>query len=207
MKPCQSPATIVQSSFSLKSWLDRRPSVEEARPGQCPCCGAASRPVGARLNLHGHGVRDRQVRGPLEEGEAPQLVVVSLRRYLCCRCGGTMTVGPRGLIARRLFSAAAIGVALCLLGVVGLGAARVRHTVNPLLHVGPTAAQGWAQLGRWVQAVREGRLFRGLVRGPVPGASRAGAQRVALALSTFSPPQMFPQSLPRQVFVGAAQAA
>ncbi len=54
------------------------PSVQEARPGQCPHCEVASRPVGGPLNLHGHGVRDRQLRGPLD----PQLLSLSLRRYL-----------------------------------------------------------------------------------------------------------------------------
>jgi hypothetical protein len=71
---------MVQSVFSLKRWLARRPTAEEARPAQCPCCGVASRPVGQALTLHGHGKRERQVRGPLELGGAPKLVTLLLRR-------------------------------------------------------------------------------------------------------------------------------
>ena len=182
------------------------PSVEEARPGRCPRCEVASRPVGARLNLHGHGVRDRQLRGPLEPGQSAQLLGLSLRRYLCNRCGATITVGPSGLLCRRLFVAAAIGLALCLWGHDGLDAHKVRAKVNPLKYVSSYAARGWGQLRRWVRAQLGGRLFGGITLGEVRTPLRAVAHRIAVALSTLSPPQKFEQSMAVQVFLGAEQA-
>src|SRR5690348_13799716 len=117
MSPCQSPPTIIQSTLPIKSWIERTPSVDEARPPQCPFCEAVSRPVGEPLGLHGHGLRERQLRGPLGPEQEPQMCVVRVRRYLCRRCGATLTVVPQGVLPRRLFSAAAIGLALCLWGI------------------------------------------------------------------------------------------
>ena len=96
MKKKRSPPRILSSCFSINSWLHQMPSVEEARPSQCPDCDEPSRPVGAPLNIQGHGQRERQVRGPLEPDGLPVQVVLMLRRYLCQRCGATMTVGPKG---------------------------------------------------------------------------------------------------------------
>lgn len=56
------------------------PSCASARPGACPCCGAAAQPIGGSLTLVGHGVVERQVLGPGGPGEAPEQMVVQLRR-------------------------------------------------------------------------------------------------------------------------------
>jgi len=180
------------------------PTAEEARPAQCPCCGVASRPVGQALKLHGHGKRERQVRGPLELGGAPKLVTLLLRRYLCRCCQATLTVGPLGLVAQRLFSVAALGLALCLWGCLGQPAAQVRAQVNPLLYVGDDAVRGWRQLGRWAQALQEGRLLAGLMPGAPPAGGRAVAQRAAAALAARCPAGLCGDPLPNQVFAGGA---
>jgi hypothetical protein len=195
---------MVPSVFSIKSWLARTPTVEEARPARCPCCGVASRPVGQRLNLHGHGLRDRQVRGPLEVGGAPKLVVLWLRRYLCRCCQASVTVGPLGLVAHRLFSVAALGLALYLWGCLEQTAGAVREQVDPLSNAGGDPMGGWRQLGRWVQALREGRLLGGLLPGELPAAVRAVAQRAAAALAARCPAWMCGEPLPKQVFAGGA---
>lgn len=197
---------MLQSCIPIKSWIERPPSVEEARPSHCPFCQAASRVVGEPLGLHGHGLRERQLRGPLGLEQEPQLCGVQVRRYLCQRCGATVTVVPQGVLPRRLFSASAIGLALCLWGLMRLCAKKVRAKVSPLRHVGATAAAGWTQLGRWTEAIRQRRLLGGVLVGPLPAAQRQVAQRAAVALSALCPPQQFGQSMPQQVFAGAALA-
>ncbi len=206
MPRCQSPTNIVQSAVPIKSWIERTPSVEETRPSHCPRCEAPSQLVGAPLGLHGHGRRERQLRGPLVPGQEPELVVIAVRRYRCQHCSATTTVVPRGVLPRRLFSAAAIGLALCLLGLLRLSVTKVREQVSPWRCIGAAAATGWAQLRRWTDAVRERRLFGGVVCGPLPAARRDVAGRAAQALSTRCPPQQFFGSMTEQVFVGAAQA-
>lgn len=162
--------------------------------------------MGAPLGLHGHGRRERQLRGPLVPGQEPKLVVIAVRRYRCQPCGATTTVVPRGTLPRRLFSAAAMGLALCLLGLLRLSATQVREQISPWRCIGAAAAAGWAQLHRWTDAVGEGRLFSSVLTGPLPAARRDVAARVAVALSTRCPPQLFLRSMTEQVFVGAAQA-
>jgi hypothetical protein len=206
MSKCQSAPTIVQSSIPIKSWIERPPSVEEARPSHCSACRAASRVVGEPLGLHGHGLRQRQLRGPLAPQQEPQLCGILVRRYLCQRCGATLTVVPRGVLPRRHFSASAIGLALCLWGLMRLCAKKVRAQVSPWRHVGATAAAGWTQLRRWTEAVRQRRLLGGVLVGPLPAGRREVAQRAAVALSTLCPPQQAGQGMPQQVFVGAALA-
>ena len=53
-------------AVDVKCWRSRLPTVEEARPARCPVCGAASRPAGKALAIHGHGLHERQLRGPSE---------------------------------------------------------------------------------------------------------------------------------------------
>jgi hypothetical protein len=108
--------------------------------------------------LHGHGLRERHQWGSVELGAAAVLIALVARRYQCQSCGAIVLVVPRGVVCRRLYSAAAIALALALWGVKGLAAAEVRRRVSPFAIVGATAAAGWASLRRWSRAVRTGRL-------------------------------------------------
>lgn len=204
MKKKRSPPRILASRISLNAWRNQMPSVEEARPSRCPCCGVPSRPLGKPLNLHGHGQRERQVRGPLEPAGPPVLVTLMLRRYRCQRCGATMTVGPKGLLAGLLFSAAAVALALCLWALDQLPQARVHAQVNPWQRAAEQACGSWRQLVRWAQGIAAGRLWPGLVPGPPPFCRRLVAQRAAAALSARCPPQLGTAPLRQQVFLGAA---
>jgi hypothetical protein len=82
------------------------------------------------MGLVGHGLRERQVRGPPDaQGEAV-VQVIRVRRYRCRRCGITLTVVPRGVVARRHFGAGAIGLGLLLWSVQGRPLRVVRETVG-----------------------------------------------------------------------------
>ena len=126
MKKERSPIRLVHSELDIKTWIRREPSVDEVRPCWCPCCGAASRVPGASLALHGHGVRERQVRGPVERRGRPTTVIVAARRYRCQRCRAVIVVVPRGILPRRLFASTAIAWALWLFGVERKSPMRVR---------------------------------------------------------------------------------
>ncbi len=178
---------FVQVALDVKGWIARPPSVDDARPGQCPACAAPSRPAGAALGLHGHGRRERHQWGPLEFGGAPALIAIPVRRYLCRSCGAVAVVGPRGLVRRRLYSAGAIALALALYGVAGLAPAEVRRQVSPLRIVGPTAAEDWASLRRWCRAVRATRLFPAVRALPVEASLRRVAARAATTLAASAP--------------------
>ncbi len=127
----RSDTTIIQSHIDLKSWQARFPSVDEVRPHRCPKCGAPSRPVGAPIVIHGHGLRDRQVRGPSAPDAPPTMVVIMARRYLCTACGTVPVVVPREVRARRLYSVSAMALALALWGLVKMPSRVVRERVNP----------------------------------------------------------------------------
>jgi DNA-directed RNA polymerase subunit RPC12/RpoP len=157
------------------------------------------------LVLHGHGLRERQVRGPLECWGRPKTVIIAARRYQCQRCSAVILVVPRGIIRGRLFSAPAIAWALWLFGMEGLPPSRVRKAVSPWQTAGWTAAAGWAQLKRWVRDVRHGRLFGGLPSA-AGGGVRTVAERVTTALGAKAPPSAWDASPESQVWQGALHA-
>jgi hypothetical protein len=150
-------------------------------------------------------VRWRQVRGPASATGEPETVTVAVRRYLCQRCGGVTTVLPGGLCARRHYSASAIGLALCLFGLMGHAIEETRARVC-------TWRAGfdlnrWTTLRQWVAAVSVGRLLPRITawRPWADGASlRAGAERAAACLCSLA---LATGTLAEQAFAGAALAA
>lgn len=202
MERRQSGEGIVYSAIEVKKWAEETPSVERARPACCSRCGRASRPPGAPLAVVGHGVRARQVRGPAEAAGKPMIRTLLVRRYRCRYCGGITTVLPRGLCARRHYSASAIGLSLCLFGMQGLSLGEARRRVCPWRSGFDT--DRWTTLPSWLTAIAQGRLLIG-VRASVPASSlrkqaeRAAATLCALALGTGS--------VEAQAFEGAALAA
>lgn len=171
----------------------------------CPCCGSASR-IPGQLALHGHGVRERQVRGPDAHWGRPKTLIVAARRFRCQRCAAVILVVPRGVIARRLFAATAIALALWLFGVEQRPPVAVRAAVSPWQSAGATAAAGWAQLRRWAGQAREGRLF-GDLPAAADGPIRAVAKRVATAIAAMGPPSAWDASSVDQLWEGALHAA
>ena len=97
-----------------------------------------------------------------------------------------MTVAPREVRTKRLYSGAAIALALALFGVLGLSLREVRTRVSPWAKVGPTAAATWCSVPRWAAAVREGRLFE-VRRPPEVWTPRQVAERAATTLAANVP--------------------
>jgi hypothetical protein len=193
---------IVYSAIDVKKWAEEAPSAERVRPACCSQCRAASRPPGQALVVVSHGLRERQVRGPAGPSGRPETRLVLVRRYRCRRCGGLTTVLPRGLAARRHYSASAIGLALCLHGMSGLsiGETRERVCTWPL----GFETQRWTTLSKWVAAIEAGRLFRA-VRPSLAGISlRRKAERAAATLCSLAQSS---GGLEAQAFEGAALAA
>lgn len=152
-KSTQSSSRIVHHALDVKGWLAAPPSVEDARPGACVACGEASRPVGGGLGLHGHGLRDRQVCGPLDADGPPTWVVIACRRYLCVACDSILTVVPRGVAPRRHYGQAAIAMALALWAVLGESVGEVRRRVCAW-RISHESGRRWPTLRRWANAAR-----------------------------------------------------
>jgi hypothetical protein len=198
----QSGEGIVYSAVDVKKWAEKVPGVEAVRPGCCSQCGAPSRPLGAALVLVGHGLRERQVRGPAAPGDIPEIRTIFVRRYRCCLCGGLTTVLPQGLTARRHYSASAIGLSLCLYGMQGLSLDETRARVCAWrLGFDP---ERWTTLPTWVAAIEQGRLFVQVRPCPASFTIRERAERAAATLCSLAPDAAL---LDEQAFAGAALAA
>lgn len=174
---------VVRDRRDVKGWGEKEPSVDELRPASCLACGAASRPLGGGVVLHGHGRRERQVWGPTTVDGKPELRITWVQRFLCKLCEAAMTVAPREVLTKRLYSGAAIALALALFGLTRLTLREVRERVSPWATTqGYTAAATWCTVPRWTVAVRDGRLFD--VRRPPEGwTPRQVAERAATTLT------------------------
>jgi hypothetical protein len=148
----------------------------------------------------GHGLRDRQVRGPLGVGEVAGIRAVRVRRYLCCRCKAVLVVLPRGVIARRHFGAAAIAWAFALVGLLGEPQSAAWAAVSAWGE--PRGC--WTTLRRWAAAVIDRRLLPAVRGVPVTASVRQVAERAALVVRSLSPVR---GALADEVFAGAAYAA
>jgi len=205
VKEARSGTRFVEAAVEIKGWV--LPGVDQGRPPRCPGCGAGSRVPGARLGLQGHGVRRRQVRGPVEPDGPPQIGTVVLRRYRCVTCNAVVMVGPRGLLRRYLYAAPAIGWALALYGVARHTAAQVRRRVSPWSVVGDAAAGRWATLRRWIKAVAQRRLLAGLRRSRSDATPRQVAEAAATTLAGWARGADRGTPLGHRAWQGAAQLA
>jgi hypothetical protein len=199
----QSTHTVLHPYLDVNAWQTQMPSAHEARPACCPRCEAPSRPVGAPLGLAGHGLRTRQVRGPLAPGEPPTTIEIDVRRYRCSACAAILTVLPRGLVPRRHFSAGAIALALACYGLAGQSQRQVRQRISPWTVLGDAARARWATLGRWIAAIGRRVLFPRVRAMPVGFTTRQVAERAATTLAAFAPPALAPRPLLEQAFAGA----
>lgn len=132
------------------------------------------------------------------------MVTVLVRRYQCQRCGGVTTVLPGGLCARRHYSASAIGLALCLFGLMRLSIGHTRERV--CTWQAGFDLNRWTTLRQWVTAVSVGQLLPRIATWrtwPERFSLRAGAERAAACLCSLAP---WAATLTEQAFAGAALA-
>jgi hypothetical protein len=143
------------------------------------------------------------VRGPLSVDEDSQVRVIIVRRYRCSECGETCTVVPRGVLVYRYYSASAIALAMALYGVVHLSLGQTRERVCAWRVTSSGRRSVWVTLRRWLQAVRERRLFASVRPSPEEWSSRAVAERVATTIGAKAPPAMISRPWPERAFAGA----
>jgi transposase len=192
---------VIRTAVAIKSWIAQTPSVDEVRPIRCAGCGAASRPVGRCLNVHGQGLMQRQVRGLLDVAGEPGVYELTVRRYECQRCGAVMTVVPAGMLTRRQYSASSIALALHLWLTMGLPDRVVRSRVCAWRRHG-LGARGWAQLYRWV---RHAACLFSLPRPMPSGSPSEVAGHVLTTLRALAPAALSAASAAHQLFEGAAR--
>lgn len=150
---------FVQFDIDVKPWIEAPPDLRTARPPRCVVCHAPGINANGRIVLHGHGVRERGSLGPFEVGDEPTVCILLLRRYECQSCKAVLTVGPRGLLPGRRYSAMAIAVALWLWAIRMLTDPAVRKRTSPNEDQGLSRPERWTTLRRWARAVHEGRLW------------------------------------------------
>lgn len=181
----QSKETIEQQTAGSKR-QQQQAGCEGSRPACCPSCGAPSRPLGGRVQLHGHGQRKRTQRGPRALGEPPEESTVAVRRYLCKQCGATVTVRPRDVLRGRLYSATAIGLGLALFGLEGRSPHAVRQAIAPAPSRREQAEGAtWSTLRRWAQQAKAGMLTEEGRPSPATFTLRKAAERLAAALGAL----------------------
>jgi hypothetical protein len=189
---------VVRFEGDVKNWP---PPVDEGRPKRCVACGRGAYEGGA-LGIHGHGLVERQQRGPPTPDGAPECRVVLCRRYRCKPCGAVMRVVPPSVSRRKHFSGEAIAFALALWALCGLGAQVVRRRTSDWTRRGDSA-RGWRSLARWARQLRARELFGALHLGAVADGPRAVAARAAQALCGHAPLAWRSAPLEHQAFAGA----
>jgi hypothetical protein len=156
--------------------------------------------------LHGHGSRERQQRGPPAPDAIAVVSAIRVRVYHCQGCGAVVRSAPSTICYRRLYSAAAIGLALALWGLLGASVVKVRATISPWKIVGSSAPTRWPTLRRWAQAVRAQTLFSKVRRCPDHFTLKKVAARAGSTLAGLCPSDQVGPTLQAQAFLGAARA-
>jgi hypothetical protein len=143
------------------------PSREQIRPKHCVICGQAARNENGILQLVGHGMYSRQVRGLTGKG----WITVWIQRFLCLMCGRTMSLLPDWLHPWRWYGGPVIVEAL------------YRHCIlqESALSIGvrfgrPEDAMEWRSLRRWRKQLLISPTLWGWL-GPRLGATRPAANR------------------------------
>jgi hypothetical protein len=132
--------TLAVSVEQLCALAPDAPSIESLRPKFCVVCGEPARTREGVLQLVGHGLYARQVRGLSETA----WMVIRVRRFLCLACGHTMSRLPDWLHPWRWYAATVIIEALWRHCVLGESAAVIGARFGR-----PPDAAGWLSLRRW----------------------------------------------------------
>jgi len=201
----RSTSNFLRLPIESKLWTKETLSVDAARPLRCPACGEPGR-NGSKIRIYGHGLRERQQRGPPLPGETPLVAVLSLRRYQCQRCNALITCAPRSAQKHKHYSGSAIAWALALFGVLKLTLNVVRARTSPWVITGEHNRDRWASLVRWARAVKTQRLFCCVRVCPASFTLRQVSERAAMTLASMSPTHFSTASPATRAFFGAARA-
>ena len=155
--------------------------------------------------LHGHGGRERQLRGPDHPGAVPAVSGITIRRYQCQICRCVVVVVPAEVLPRRLYPANAVALALAMFGVLRQAARAIRARTSPWRIVG-AGATGSATLRRWVRAVREASLWCCVRSAPSTWPAWKVAERAATTVAAHAPPSDATPPITGAVFTGAVHA-
>ncbi len=143
------------------------PFLKALRPQYCVFCGQSARNAEGVLQLVGHGMYSRQVRGLVETG----WIVIWIRRFLCLACGHTMSLLPDWLHPWRWYAGPVIVEAL------------FRHCIlrEPAGSIGarfgrPEGTAEWRSLRRWRKQLLTSPTLWGWL-GPRLGAAKPAADR------------------------------
>jgi hypothetical protein len=169
---------FVEFDLDVNFWTKWIPDVPAARPPRCPRCRAPGVRSDGRVLLHGHGLRRRRLRGPAWIGGEALEREVLVRRYACKCCRAVITVGPRGLLSGRRYTAMAVALALWRWAVCQLTDPQVRAALCSVADEGLSRPERWTTLRRWARAARDGRLWSGLAMA-ASWTLRQTAERVA----------------------------
>jgi len=135
--------------------------------------------------------------------EAPESLVIQVRRYRCRACKAILVVGPRGLVRGRWYGAGAIALALEAYA-RGETSASLRRRVSSSPIVGVSAHERWVTVARWIDAARIGRLFAIAALEELP--RRRVAEHIVLALAARAG-RTLGGDLAEAAFAGAAIGA
>jgi len=189
-----STLVFVHPTLGVKDSLDDAPDIDDVRPPHCPGCSAVSLPVSESIVIVGHGVRTRRLRWKTGLGNQVRDGQVFVRRFLCRRCGVTITVLPTTVEPRRRYTRDLIIFLLAVWALDDVPAADIRQLVCDEPDI------DWPQLRRWAMGLPlpEGRRVG---RGP----PRRHARRVARIYAGCAPPETREGlTLAQRAFVGAA---
>jgi len=175
---------LLRLTIPVNFWIDHPPDVHTARPAVTPGCGRAAAPPGGPLLLHGHGTRERVVRGVLAHDRSPAFHEVLLRRYRSTCCGVTCTVAPADVLPYKRFGAVSIALVLAYYGVLREALARVRERLNPIPQRG-FDDEGWRAARRWIATVTA--LFADVRPAPDDWTLRQVAERAAMTIVSRIP--------------------
>jgi len=202
-KKTESPSHFVYFPLDVNFWAERLPETATARPSCCPSCNHPGQTADGRVVLHGHGVRVRKLRGPRRADGEPDEFEVPVRRYACQACGAIITVGPRGLLPRRRYTAQAIALALWLWAVWLKPDPEVRRATSPIADHGVSRPERWPTLRRWGRAAGLGGLWSSSPAVESGWSLRRCAERIALWLGSLGDPET---PATHRVFDAAAHA-
>ncbi len=158
-KTTETQTHFIEFGADVNTWKRGPPDVRTGRPPRCLVREAPCIEPSGKVVLHGQGLRERTLLGPLDARGEPRVCKLLLRRYECQRCKAVLTVGPRGLLPRRRYSAKVIALAFWLWAVRQLTDAAVRQRISPVADEGLSRPERWTTLRRWARAVQDHRLW------------------------------------------------